>query len=154
MTTAFYETAVSDDLIGEMFSKAASDHAEHLASWLSVIFCGTQDYLQERGDLSFVMYKHMGLKISEAQRARWARLMMEAAGEVFSDEAFLRKYSRFVHSVTHSVQEVSSLEPDELRRIIGLSAGQEMNPRAQGRHLPRGGPRTHRNQTHRQRRKP
>ncbi|MEM7665825.1 MAG: globin [Pseudomonadota bacterium] len=129
MTAAFYERAVEDEVIGEMFSKAATDHAAHLASWLSVVFGGSRDYLRERGDLGFVMYKHMGLGISEAQRARWANLMMDAAAEQFGDdEAFLRRIARFVHSITHSVREVSNLESDEVRRMIGLAPGEEMLP--------------------------
>lgn len=128
MTTKFYEAALDDDLIGTMFSKAATDHATHLASWLSVVFGGPRDYLRERGDLSFVMYKHMALNITEAQRARWARLMMEAAADTISDEAFLRRIANFVHSITHSVREVSNIEPEEARRMIGLAPGEDMRP--------------------------
>lgn len=135
MTIAFYERAVEDDVIGEMFSRAATDHAIHLASWLSVVFGGPRNYLRERGDLNFVMYKHMGLGITEAQRARWANLMMDAAAEQFSDDgAFLKRIARFVHSITHSVREVSNLEPDEVRRMIGLAPGEEMRPISEDKH--------------------
>ncbi|MEM7507466.1 MAG: globin [Pseudomonadota bacterium] len=128
MTTRFYAAALGDDLIGAMFSKAATDHAAHLASWLSIAFGGSRNYLLERGDLSFIMYKHMELKITEAQRARWARLMMDAAADTFADETFLRLYARFVHSITHGVREVSNLESDEVRRMIGLAPGENMRP--------------------------
>ncbi|MEM7641841.1 MAG: globin [Pseudomonadota bacterium] len=131
MTTRFYEAALDDDLIGKMFSRAATDHAVHLASWLSVVFGGPRDYLRERGDLSFVMYKHMNLKITEEQRARWARLMMDAAAETFTDEAFLRQYARFVHSITHNVREISNLPTDEVRRMIGLAPSEDMRPAAE-----------------------
>ena len=129
MTTAFYESAVADELIGDMFAKAASDHAAHLASWLSVVFGGPRDYLRERGDLGFVMYKHMGLAITEPQRARWARLMMDAAAREFADNhAFLRRFDHFVQSITRSVREVTNIEPEELRRMIGLAPGEDMLP--------------------------
>lgn len=69
-----------------MLSKAATDYATHLASWLSVVFGGPRDHRPGRGDLGFVMYTHMGRSITEAQRARWARLMIEAAADGFGDE--------------------------------------------------------------------
>lgn len=134
MTTAFYEAAIEDDVIGDMFSRAATDHATHLASWLAVVFGLSNDYLRERGDIGFVMYKHMGLGITEGQRARWARLMTDAAANTFTDETFLRRYGQFVNSITHNVREMSNLEPDALRSHIGLAPGENLSPISEKAH--------------------
>lgn len=128
MTTAFYEKAVDDDVIGDMFSRAASDHAAHLASWLSASFGGPRDYMRDRGDLRFVVWKHAGLRITEAQRARWARLMLDSAAEVGMPEAFMRPYERFVDAITRSVRENSNEDMAIMRAQLGLRPGEDMAP--------------------------
>ena len=128
MTTAFYGKALADDVIGPMFSRAATDHAPHLASWLSASFGGPTDYLRERGDLRFVIWKHAGLAITEAQRARWASLMMDAAAEAGMSERFLRSYQRFVDGISRSVREHANEDMDILRAQIGLNPGETMEP--------------------------
>lgn len=130
MTSAFYAKALEDDLIGDMFSRAATDHAHHLAGWLSASFGGPRDYLDERGDLRFVVWKHAGLKITEAQRARWARLMMEAAAEAEMPEAFLASYGGFVDSITRSVRENSNVDVEVMRAELGLAPGEDLPPRS------------------------
>lgn len=132
MTEAFYRKALADDLLGEMFSKAADEHARYLAGWLSASFGGPRDYLRERGDLRFVVWQHAGLRITEAQRARWARLMMDAAAEADMPEAFLRSYARFVDAITRSVRENSNAEIDTLRAELGLAPGESMAPGSLG----------------------
>ena len=128
MTTAFYDKAVADDLLGGMFSKAAAEHAAYLASWLVASFGGPTDYLRERGDLRFVIWKHAGLGITEAQRARWARLMMEAAAETGMSEPFVRSYERFVDQITRATREHSNAEPDILKARLGLGAHEAVVP--------------------------
>ncbi|MEM8750625.1 MAG: globin [Pseudomonadota bacterium] len=129
MTTAFYAKALKDDLIGDMFSKAASEHAHYLAGWLSASFGGPTDYLTERGDIRFVIWKHAALHITEAQRARWARLMLDAAAEVAMPEAFMRSYERFVDSITRSVRENSNMDIEIMRAELGLAPGEDLYPR-------------------------
>ena len=129
MTTAFYERAVKDDVLGHMFSRAAADHAAHLASWLTVSFGGPPNYLEDRGDLRFVIYKHLGLEITDAERARWASLMLDSAAEVGMPDAFMRPYAGFVATITRSVQENSNTDPDILRAELGLAPGEVMHPR-------------------------
>ncbi|MEM7489004.1 MAG: globin [Pseudomonadota bacterium] len=129
MTEAFYGKALADDLIGEMFSEAATDHARHLAGWLSASFGGPPGYLEERGDLRFVVWKHAGLRITEPQRARWADLMMDAAAEVGMPPAFLGPYGRFVETVTRSVRVNSNTEVEIMRAELGLAPGEDLAPR-------------------------
>ena len=128
MTRAFYAKAVEDDLIGPMFSRAATDHAEHLASWLSASFGGPRDYLVERGDLRFVVWRHAGLRIPEDQRARWAALMMGAARDTGMPETFLVPYERFVDSITRSVLADSHEDVDAMRARLGLAPGENLAP--------------------------
>ena len=137
MTTRFYRKALADDLIGPMFSRASSEHARRLAGWFAASFGGPADYLHERGDVRFVIWKHAGLAITEAQRARWARLMMEAGAEAGMPEAFLRPYAGFVDAITRSVRENSNVPLDALRESIGLAPGEDLAPRR----LPPTGPR-------------
>ena len=63
---------------------------------------------------------YAGLNITEAQRARWASLMMDAAAEVGMPEAFLQSYVRFVAAITGSVRENSNMPMDEMRAMLGL----------------------------------
>ena len=129
MTTRFYEAARADDLLGAMFAKASPAHAHHLADWLAASFGGPQDYLETRGDVRFVIWKHAGLAITEAQRARWARLMMDAAAETGMPDAFLRPYAGFVDAITRSVRENANMPLNELRSSIGLAPGEDLAPR-------------------------
>lgn len=128
MTTLFYELAVKDEILGHMFSKTSSDHARHLASWLSASFGGPTNYLNERGDIRFVIYKHIGLEVTDIQRERWAALMLKAAAEVGMPESFMHAYSGFVSSITRSVQENSNTDPEILRAELGLQPEEIMQP--------------------------
>ncbi len=138
MTTAFYAKAIDDDVIGEMFGRAAGDHAAYLAGWMCVSFGGPRDYLATRGDLDFVDWKHAGLKITEAERARWARLMMEAAAEVGMPPAFLATFQRYVDGISRVVREGSHVPLEDMRRHLGLAPGEEMSPRSAERPTPEG----------------
>ncbi|WP_308915624.1 hypothetical protein [Jannaschia sp. LMIT008] len=128
MTRLFYDRAVRDDLIGAMFSAAAAEHAEYLAGWLSASFGGPRDYLATRGDLSFVIWKHAGLDITEAQRRRWADLMMQAARDTGKPDAFLAPYGRFVEAITGSVRQHSRMPLPEMRAMLGLPPGGAIRP--------------------------
>lgn len=129
MTTRFYQMAVEDPVLNRLFASVPSDHAPHLAAWLSAQFGGPTAYLQDRGDLRFVIYKHLGLQITDAERTRWAELMLNAAAAVGMGDGFLGLFSQFVEAITRSVQANSNVEPDELRAQLGLQPGQQMFPR-------------------------
>lgn len=119
MARVFFSKAQSDELLAPLFGPASPDHAEHLTGWFSALFGGPQNYLTERGDLRWVIWSHRNMKISDAQRARWVRLMMDAAAEVEMREAFMRSFDRFADSISRNVQANSHLEEDVLRRTIG-----------------------------------
>ena len=119
MTTAFYERAVADDFLGTMLDEAASEHAGRLAAWLSASFGGSTDDLRDRGDLRFVIWKHAGLRITEAQRARWARLMMDAAAGAHMPKAFVRPYGVFVDRITRATRAHSNADPAAVKADLG-----------------------------------
>ena len=131
MTRAFYAKALKDDLLGSMFSKAAGEHAEYLAGWLSASFGGPKDYLDDRGDLRFVVWKHAGLTITEVQRARWADLMMASADEAGMPEAFTTPYRRFVEQITRSVTQNSRVDLEVMRAELGIPPGGDLQPRSE-----------------------
>ncbi len=120
MTTAFYEKAVVDPLLSPLFTNGDADHANYLAGWFSVIFGGPQDYLTERGDLRFVIWKHVSMHITDAQRARWVNLMRDVAARVQIDERFLGPFDRFIDRVSRDVQANSHVPKVELRARLGI----------------------------------
>ena len=128
ITRRFYASALEDELLGDMFSRVDPHHADYLADWMSVVFGGPRDYLRTRGDVRFVTYQHMNLKITEAQRARWERLMLDAAAQQDPPDSFMRAFSNFTSIITRSVRENSHLPPDMLRRSLGLQPGEELLP--------------------------
>ncbi len=121
MTTAFYKKALVDPLLSPLFAKGDANHAKYLASWFSVIFGGPQDYLSERGDIGFVIWKHVAMHITDHQRARWVNLMREAAAEVEIDERFLVPFDRFIDTVSRDVQANSHIPKEELRERLGIT---------------------------------
>lgn len=130
ITRCFYENALADDLIGSMFSRVDPHHADYLADWMSVVFGGPQTYLEQRGDIRFVIYQHMNLRITDAQRARWERLMMDSAAEQGVPTSFLRPFADFVGRITRSVQENSNTPQETLERTLGLEPGEALLPRS------------------------
>ena len=119
MTTAFYGKALADPLLEPLFTKGDDDHAAYLAGWFSVVFGGPQDYLGERGDLAFVIWKHVEMKITDAQRARWVTLMRQAAAETDIDPRFMGPFDRFIDQISRSVQENSHMPRDALAEMLG-----------------------------------
>ncbi len=123
LTTAFYDKALADPLLKALFKAGDADHAKYLAGWFSVVFGGPQTYLEERGDLAFVIWKHVSMKISDAQRARWVSLMRQAAAEVDISSKFMVPFDRFIDQISRSVQENSHIPRDELAQMLGGEPG-------------------------------
>jgi hemoglobin len=81
LTEAFYRRVREDELVGPLFAKMADDHPHRVATWLAEVFGGPSKYTDEYGGYPRMVHRHLGLEITEAQRARWARLIGEAADE-------------------------------------------------------------------------
>ena len=81
LTEAFYRRVREDDLLRELFAKMPDDHPHHVAVWLAEVFGGPSAYSADHGGYPHMISKHLGLGISEQQRARWAQLIGLAADD-------------------------------------------------------------------------
>jgi truncated hemoglobin YjbI/uncharacterized Fe-S cluster protein YjdI len=82
MTRIFYERHVPDDpLLAPIFAEMSADHPERVAKWLAEVFGGPSYYSDDFGGYSRMLGEHLGKRLTEAQRARWASLMGQAATE-------------------------------------------------------------------------
>ena len=82
LTRIFYETYVAHDpLLQPLFAHMAPDHPERVAAWLGEVFGGPQYFTDEHGGYDRMVYQHLGKGLTEAQRARWASLICQAADD-------------------------------------------------------------------------
>lgn len=99
LTRVFYDDFVAaDPLIGPLFTDAAPDHPERVADWLGEVFGGPAAYSQERGGYPHMVREHLGKHLTEAQRARWVALMVQAADTVglAADPEFRSAFSAYL----------------------------------------------------------
>jgi hemoglobin len=82
LTERFYERVLGDELLAPVFAHMGRDHPARVALWLGEVFGGPARYTEERGGYSHMLGKHLGVAITEAQRARWVQLMGLAADDV------------------------------------------------------------------------
>ena len=57
------------------------DHPHHVALWLGEVFGGPPVYTEEHGGYPHMVAKHLGLALTEEQRARWVALITPAADD-------------------------------------------------------------------------
>ncbi|HSP38509.1 MAG TPA: group II truncated hemoglobin [Frankiaceae bacterium] len=81
LTDVFYQRVHADPLIGPLFAHVGDAHAHHVAQWLTEVFGGPDAYSTEQGGYATMVRHHLGLDITEEQRARWAQLICLAADE-------------------------------------------------------------------------
>jgi hemoglobin len=81
LTEVFYRRVHADPLIGPLFAHVGDAHAHHVAQWLTEVFRGPEAYSVEHGGYPRMVRHHVGLAITEEQRARWAHLIGLAADE-------------------------------------------------------------------------
>jgi hemoglobin len=81
LTAAFYTRVREDELVGPLFANMPDDHPHNVATWLAEVFGGPPAYTEEHGGYPHMLSKHLGLAISEEQRARWAQLIALAADD-------------------------------------------------------------------------
>jgi hemoglobin len=81
LTEAFYRRVRADELVGPLFAAMPEDHPQHVALWLAEVFGGPPVYSEQHGGYEHMLGKHLGLGITEAQRARWAQLIGLAADD-------------------------------------------------------------------------
>jgi hemoglobin len=98
LTAAFYERVRRDELLQALFANMPDDHPRHVAVWLAEVFGGPSVYTDELGGYTHMVSKHLGLAISERQRARWVQLIGVAADDAGlpSDPEFRSAFMAYV----------------------------------------------------------
>ena len=81
LTRIFYGHVRDDPILAPVFAEMRPEHPEWVAQWLGEVFGGPATYTQERGGYPHMLSRHLGRALTEQQRARWVRLMGEAADE-------------------------------------------------------------------------
>jgi hemoglobin len=108
LTETFYAKVRVDPLLAGLFAEFTPDHIENVASWLGEVFGGPDDYSAKHDGHRGVLTHHLRLNISEAQRARWAELMLAAADEVLPDDERLRhRFAEYIEWGTAIARDVS-----------------------------------------------
>ena len=82
LTEAFYRRVKADPILQPLFANLPPDHPHHVALWLGEVFGGPKTYTEQHGGYPHMLSKHIGLAITEEQRARWAQLITPAADDV------------------------------------------------------------------------
>jgi hemoglobin len=87
----FYGKVLSDPLLQPLFGAGQPEHVEHLTWFTAESFGGPDRFSRELG-FQHLIDVHRGLRISEAQRARFVELYMAALdeAEMPGDEPFRR----------------------------------------------------------------
>jgi hemoglobin len=81
LTDVFYKRVLDDPLLEPVFRNMSPDHRDHVARWLGEVFGGPSEYTDQLGGYPAMLSHHLGLAISEEQRARWAQLIAQSADE-------------------------------------------------------------------------
>jgi truncated hemoglobin YjbI len=81
LTRLFYEKYVPADPLAPLFAHRAPDHPERVAAWFAETFEGPTTYTDQYGGYEWMVSQHQGKALTEAQRARWEKLMCQCADE-------------------------------------------------------------------------
>ena len=104
----FYARVRVDPLLAGLFACFTDEHARRVALWLGEVFGGPPLYTQEQGGHHDILVRHGGLAITEAQRERWAALMLATAREVLPPEPKLqRRFAAYIEWGTRIAREAS-----------------------------------------------
>ncbi len=118
-TQLFYGKYIPQDpLLEPLFAHMSSDHPERVAAWLGEVFGGPAGYSEQYGGGTPVggyqrmLSQHLGKHLTEEQRARWARLLGEAAGEAClpADAEFRAAFVAYIEWGSRLAVENSTLE--------------------------------------------
>ncbi|MGY3212023.1 CDGSH iron-sulfur domain-containing protein [Mucilaginibacter sp. HD30] len=99
MTRLFYEKYVpQDDILAPLFAAMEGDHPERVAKWLAEIFCGPPDYSKEYGGYNRMLSQHISKQLTEEQRARWVKLLLQSAKDAMlpNDAEFRSAFGSYI----------------------------------------------------------
>lgn len=91
LTDAFYNEVLADPDLAPVFANFTPTHREHFADWLGEVFGGPEEFTEKAGGHQALLRAHLGLQITEPQRARWMELMASAVQRELPDDETLRQ---------------------------------------------------------------
>jgi hemoglobin len=101
LTDVFYDRVLADPVLEPVFRHMGPNHRDHVARWLGEVFGGPTDYTDELGGYPAMLRHHIGLGITEEQRARWATLIASSADEAgLPDDEFRSAFVAYVERGT------------------------------------------------------
>lgn len=117
LTDVFYRRHVHDDeILGPVFAAMSADHPHHVALWLAEVFGGPNEY-SEDGGYAHMVAKHIGLALTEQQRARWVQLIGLAADDAGlpNDPEFRSAFIAYIEWGTRLALENSQPDSEPVR---------------------------------------
>jgi hemoglobin len=84
LTAVFYQKVLQDGVLEPVFRQMSPEHSRHVAHFLAEVFMGPKYYSDAYGDsaIRHMVGKHIGKKLTEAQRKRWVELLLVSADEI------------------------------------------------------------------------
>jgi hemoglobin len=82
LTNVFYNKVREDPLLQPVFQHMGAEHPRYVAQFLAEVFGGPQTYSAEHGGHPNMISRHLERRLTQAQRAQWVRLLLEAADEI------------------------------------------------------------------------
>jgi hemoglobin len=82
LMTHFYARVPCDEVLGPVFARMSPDHVAHVAAFVAEVLGGPKTYSTQLGGHAHMIGKHAGHALSEAQRQRWMRLLLQSADDV------------------------------------------------------------------------
>jgi len=80
--TVFYSKVPSDPVLAPLFANMSPDHVRHVSAFVAEVFGGPKAYSESLGGHPHMIARHVGRKLSEAQRYRWMQLLLQCADEI------------------------------------------------------------------------
>lgn len=105
---AFYARVLADPVLEPVFVDFTPTHIDHVVVWLSEVFGGPAGYTERLGGHQALLTSHLGLRITEEQRARWVEVMLRTAAEELPDDELLQKrFAEYIEWGTRIAASVS-----------------------------------------------
>jgi hemoglobin len=83
LTALFYSKVAGDNLLRDVFKTMGRDHAKHVAHFIGEVFGGPAIYTeQDKGSHAQMVGHHVGKMLTEEQRKRWVRLLLDSVDEI------------------------------------------------------------------------
>jgi hemoglobin len=110
----FYSKALADPVLAELFTERVPTHVQHL-TWFTAESFGGPKRFSDRVGFQYIIDVHRHLRISDAQRERFAALYQEALDEAAlpDDEPFRRAFREHVEFGARVAQQNSWAETDD-----------------------------------------